>query len=103
MKVPPKVKMLLWHACCKAMPTKNSLFRHTISMDPLCVRCHTSSETSLHAKWSFPELDSEWAEVELWSCQGSVQFLDFKELLSWLIKNKCQVELFVVIAWTIWN
>ena len=60
MKVPPKVKMLLWHACCKAMPTKNSLFRHTISPDPLCVRCHTSSETSLHAKWSFPELDSEW-------------------------------------------
>ncbi|XP_075655031.1 uncharacterized protein LOC142625226 [Castanea sativa] len=32
-----------------------------------------------------------------------MQFLDFKELLSWFIKNKCHSELFAVIAWRIWN
>lgn len=53
-KVPPKVKTLLWGACRKAMPTKNSLFRRTISADPLYVRCHAYSKTALHALWSCP-------------------------------------------------
>ena len=87
MRVPPKVKTLLWRACYEAMPTKNALFHWTISMDPLCVRCHAHSEDSLHALWSCPELDSMWSDIELWSFQVSVQFVTFKELLSWLIKN----------------
>ena len=52
MKVPPKVKTLMWHACREAMPTKNSLFRRKISADLLCVKCQASSETALHALWS---------------------------------------------------
>ena len=30
-------------------------------------------------------------------------FLGFKELLSWLITNTQEVELFAVTAWSIWN
>ena len=52
MRVPPKVKTLLWRACREAMLTKNALFRRAISADPLCVRCHAHSEDSLHALWS---------------------------------------------------
>jgi len=44
-----------------------------------------------------------WVDLELWSFRGSVQFIDFKELLSWLIKNKHQLELFAVTVWSIWN
>ena len=38
MRVPQKVKTLLWQACHDAMPTKQSLFRHTIIED----RCVTN-------------------------------------------------------------
>ncbi|KAK9988593.1 hypothetical protein SO802_028832 [Lithocarpus litseifolius] len=103
MCVPPKVKTLSWRACREAMPTMSSLLRRTITEDPLCVRCRASTENSLHALWSCPELDSVWAEMELWSFRGSVQFFDFKELLSWLIKNKLQLEFFAITVWSIWN
>ncbi|XP_075663560.1 uncharacterized protein LOC142633167 [Castanea sativa] len=41
--------------------------------------------------------------MELWSFRATAQFMTFKELLSWLIKNNHQLELFAVTAWTIWN
>ncbi|KAL0004830.1 hypothetical protein SO802_012391 [Lithocarpus litseifolius] len=103
LKVPPKVKSLLWRACRNAMPTKNALFQRKIAPDHLCDRCHASAETPLHALWSCSELDSVWTDVELWSNRSLVQFVDFKELLSWQIKNNGQLELFAVTAWTIWN
>ena len=103
MRAPPKVKTLLWHACREAMPTKSALFRRTILTDPHCVRCHASSENSLHALWSCPELDPTWSDLELWNVRGVVQFVDFKELLSWLIRNNHHLELFAVTVWKIWN
>ena len=103
MHVPRKVKMLLWCACRDAMPTKNVLFHRTISADPFSVKCHASLETSLHALQSCLELDSVWSDINLWSFHALAQFVTFKELLSWLIKNNHQLELFVVTAWTIQN
>ena len=103
MRAPPKVKTLLWHACREAMPTKSALFRRTISTDPHRVRCHASLENSLHALWSCPELDPMWSDLELWNVRGVVQFVDFKELLSWLIRNNHHLELFAVTVWKIWN
>ena len=103
MRVPPKVKTLLWRTCREAMPTKSALFRRTILTDSLCVRSQAHSEDSMHALWSCPELDSMWSDMELWSFRFSVQFVTFKELLTWLIKNNHQTELFAVTAWTIWN
>ena len=98
MKVLPKVKTLLWRACREAMPRKSSLFHRKISPDPLCVRCQASAETPLHALWSCTKLDSVWSDTVLWSNRGSVQYVDFKELLSWQIKNKNQLELYAVTA-----
>ena len=83
MKVPPKVRNLLWHAYREAIPTKSALFHRKISPDHLCVRCQVSVETPLHALWSCSELDLVWSDTELWSNRGSMQFMDFKELLSW--------------------
>ena len=38
--------------------------------------------------------------VVLW---GNVQFLTFKELLSWIIKHTQLLELFAVTVWSVWN
>ena len=88
MKVPPKVKTLLWLACHEAMPTKSALFRSKISLDPLCVRCQASAKTPLHALWSCTELDLVWLDTVPWRNRGSMQFVDFKELLLWQIKKQ---------------
>ena len=102
MNVPQKVKMLLWRACHEAMPTKHSLFWRKITEDDLCVRCRATTEDSLHA-WACLELDLVWADPERWSFRGGVQFLTFKELLSWITKHTQMLELFVVTVWSVWN
>ena len=86
-------------------PTKGSLVRRTIIDDPLCDRCHEAHETPLHALclWLCKEIDIVWDDSELWSYQREVQFLSFKELPSWLIVQKQNVELFAMTIWLVWS
>ena len=74
-----------------------------ITKEDLCVRCRAATENSLHALWLCSELDLVWVEPELWSFRREVQFLTFKELLSWIIKHTQLLELFTVTVWSIWN
>ena len=67
------------------------------------MRCRAAIENSLHALWSCSELDLVWADPEQWSFRGDIQFLTFKELLSWIIKHTQLLELFAVTVWSIWN
>ena len=99
--VPNKVKNLMWHACHNAMPIKANPVQRTIIDDPLCDRCHEAHETSLHAIWMCKEVDVIWADPELWSCWREVHFLNFKELLSWIIEQQNNAELFAMTAWMI--
>ena len=103
MKVPPKVKNLMWRACRNAMPTKTALLRRTITGSQLCDRCHVAQEDPLHALQACLKLDVVWSDVELWNFRNSVRFMDFKELLSWIIAEDKNMELFAVTAWSIWN
>ena len=88
LRVPNKVKNLLWHACRNVLLTKASLVRRTIIDDQLCVRCQDAHETPLHALWLCKELDSVWDNSNTWSFQRLVHFLNFKELLSWIIMQR---------------
>ncbi|XP_075645311.1 uncharacterized protein LOC142616321 [Castanea sativa] len=67
------------------------------------MRCRAATKDSLHALRLCSELDLVWAEPELWSFRGEVQFVSFKELLSWIIRHTQQLELFAVTVWSIWN
>ena len=102
MKVPPKVKNLMWRACRNAMPTKTALLRRTITVSQLCDRCHVPQEDPLHALKSCSKLDVVWSDVELWNFRNSVKFMDFKGLLSWFITEDKNVELFAITAWSVW-
>ena len=85
------------------MPMKENLVRQTIIEDRLCDCCHVDLETPLHALWLCHELDIVWSDPELWHFRRSVHFRDFKELLSWLILQEKNPELFAVMAaWSIW-
>ena len=90
-------------ACHNAMPTKANLVKRKIIDDLLCDRYHEAHETALHAIWICKEVDVIWANPELWYCRREAPFLSFKEILSWMIKQENNTELFAMIAWMIWR
>ena len=101
--VPNKVKNQLWCVCHNALPTKASLVHRTIINDPLCDHCHEAYETPVHALWDCKELDTVWVGSELSQLRQDANFLDFKELLSWLLQQHDKVEVFAMTTWLIWT
>ena len=94
MQVPNKIKNMVWRACCNSLPTKENLVHRTIIDNPICDRCKQVPEPSLHALWSCGELDVVWEDDSQWQCRSNRTFVDFKELLLWLITNQQDLELF---------
>lgn len=41
--------------------------------------------------------------MQLWAFRMTTQFLDFKELMSWILKEHQHPELFAFMVWSIWN
>ena len=58
--------------------------------------------TTLHALWSCNKISSAWSSSEWNGCQNTSP-LDFKELLSWLLKNHGNLELLAMVTWGLWN
>ena len=102
-QVPNKIKNLVWRACRNSLPTKENLVRHTIIDNPICDRFKQIPESSLHALWSCGELDVVWEDDSQWQCRRTRTFVDFEELLSWLITNQQDLELFSTSTWLIWT
>ena len=44
-----------------------------------------------------------WADHGIWNFRSEVEFMDVKELLSWLIVEGKSLELFAYMAWLVWN
>ena len=78
------------------MPTKQALVQRPIIADPLCERCQAAVEDPLHALWSFSKLEVVWADQGLWSFRNSIGFVDFKDLVSWIILEGKHWELFAL-------
>ena len=102
LRIPNKVKNFLWHACREAIPTKANLKRRHIIENNRCKRCKNEEETVLHALWNCSELDSVWTQIE-WSSRRSSGVTCFKELLSWVLTNHRNRELFAMVTWGIWH
>ena len=92
----------MWRACRDSLPTKVNLRRRHIVDSSICERCLREDESSLHALWSCKELDSIWAD-SVWNFRQAINPTNFKELLSWILNNHGQPELFAMTTWGIWN
>ena len=103
LKVPNKIKNFVWWACKDSIPTKINLRRRSIAVSPLCDRCTIEEENCLHALWSCRELDQVWSDSSGWGHWSTSDYVDFRELLSWILENHSQPELFAMTVWTIWN
>ena len=101
--VPNKIKNLMWRACRNSLPTKENLVHRTVIECPTCDRCKHVLESALHAMWSCRKLDVVWENDAQWQCRRTQTFVDFKELLSWLIINQQDLKFFYTTAWLIWT
>lgn len=103
LQVPNKIKNLVWRAYKNSLPTKENLVRQTIVENPTCDRYKHEPESALHALWNCSELDVVWEEEPFQHCRRRQTFVDFKELLSWLITKDHNLELFATLVWLIWT
>ena len=68
----------------------------TAAMQPTRLRC-------MLYLWLCKELDTVWERSAHCQACRETNFLNFKELLSWILTQTSEVELFAMIAWGIWN
>ena len=101
--IPNKVKNFIWRACRNSLPTKLNLVCRIVIEDPHYDRCREADEHTLHAFWPCPMLDVVWSDSKQWAYRMSTQFLDFRELLSWIMKEHHKPELFALMVWAIWT
>ncbi|KAK0594791.1 hypothetical protein LWI29_000556 [Acer saccharum] len=103
-KVPPKVKLLLWHACHEWIPTIGNLVKRRVPLDELCSLCHRGPESTIHALWSCPKLKifrSMWPRLKDVQIQSGISFLDFIILCKSLLTLD-DLEVFCVSIWRVW-
>lgn len=67
LRVPNKVKNLMWRACKNSIPIELNLLRRAIIVDHLCDRCKSEAESPLHALWLCNELDQVWTSSAKWN------------------------------------
>ena len=102
LKVQGEVKNLLWRACITSIPSKQNLLRRKVILEDVCDHCHRSSEDTLHALWSSPCLSPIWDSDSMWNIRSSTSFSRFGDLVAFVIERGKNIDLFVVLVWTIW-
>ena len=51
MKIPGKVKHVLWKECTNSLPTKSNLLKRKVLSDPTCHLCGNRAEDAMYALW----------------------------------------------------
>ncbi|XP_030970994.1 uncharacterized protein LOC115991444 [Quercus lobata] len=60
LKVPPRIRNLLWRARSDSLPTRVNLAKRKILTNTLCPQCNQEAEDTVHALWSCPLLTEVW-------------------------------------------
>ena len=61
LKVPNKIKVFGWRACCNILPTRVNLLKKRIIEDNRCEGCKTEPEIEIHALWNCGVAQDIWA------------------------------------------
>jgi len=56
----PKLKIFLWQLCHNALPSRGTLLRRGIQLDPLCLACTTDIEDTDHIFLCCPIAHKMW-------------------------------------------
>ena len=105
LSIPPKVQNFVWRASSDILPICANLARRRLPIDPKCVVCGSSDETTLHILWQCPLARNVWALVrgKLQKCGSSTRtFFYLAQTLMEKLSQK-ELEMWAMVAWSIWN
>ena len=105
----PKLKVFLWQLCRSSLPTRGTLLKRGLPIDPLCPLCHNDIEDSEHLFLKCPLVHEVWhlAKVYKWlSIPLRVALGD--TLQSWLAKLRnsptpVPLDRVVALLWSVWK
>ena len=81
LKIPGKVKHILWKACTNSLPTKVNLMRKKILTNPQCHLCGKHPEDTLHALWACEVVKRAWCTDFGWVNQFEASHGSFLDLV----------------------
>jgi len=104
--VMPKIKIFLWQLCHNALPSKGTLLRRGIQLDPLCLACNTDIEDTDHIFLRCPIVQKVWelAMLHQWipNSPFAHQGPSLREELHLLAQNQYpHLTRVVVLLWSI--
>ena len=105
----PKLKVFLWQLCHASLPTRSTLLKRRLQIDPLCPLCNNDIEDLEHLFLKCPVVHATWqlAKVHKWlSIPLMVDPGD--NLQSWLSKLRTSsspvpLDRVVALLWSIWK
>ena len=103
LKVPEKVRNLVWRACKNALPTKMNLLHRKVVTSAVCELCNLQTEDPAHALYHCPKLETLWQSTPLWGHSTIKQCSSFLDIMFVVCADGRDPELFSVMAWTLWN
>jgi ribonuclease HI len=107
LKVPPKVKNLVWRVCRSCLPTQARLLSRGVQCPAHCVLCNEGEEDSTHILFTCPYASQVWQKTHLWgfvqhavAVCGSVDDIVF-HLLQTISASQC--SLLAMLLWSLWK
>jgi len=106
--VMPKVKVFLWQLCHRALPSRGTLFRRGIHLDPFCPACNNALEDTDHIFLQCPLAQKVWDMAVAHKWLPSIPFAHpaatLQDGLQSLSHNPhSQLSRIVLILWSIWK
>jgi len=107
LKVPPKVKSLVWRICRDCFPTRVKLRSRGVNCPSECVRCEDPHDDSYHILFHCPLAVDIWQSVNMWHLisPSLSQFDNVPDIIFNLLQrlSAAQIEHIVTIMWSIWK
>ncbi|KAM6569414.1 hypothetical protein CsatB_017399 [Cannabis sativa] len=105
LKIPPKVKNLVWRAARECLPTLQQLKIKRVNVHTLCPICHAEDETIVHALITCTRVKQVWDRIGIGT---QVVAAAPENFLGWFTASFAAVDaekklLLSVLCWAIWN
>lgn len=103
MKIPPKVKKILWHVVTNCLPTKDMLLTRRVQVSVFCPMCNIHTEIVLHIVVLCPQAVSSWKRTNFPQICGN--FDSFSEWLQLVFQQRQGEDtlIAVMICWMLWK
>lgn len=102
LKVPNKVKVFIWQACSRALPTKENLKKRNVVDSSVCDQCGCLKEDEVHAIWDYVRVHVVWESSYVDVRNKYLTVKNMWDLVSIMKAESKNMEVSVMSAWLIW-